>query len=214
VKSDNNSIRGFLFRAKPDGRPADVLVAWSTNEMAFELPAPPKACFDHLGRPHDISGKVLKLGRAPLYAVLDTGTQLQLVPAPQAPKRLPGEPSPVVLQALLPEESILLEKSAYKIPPGQTTTIPIFVYNFSAKPVRGRLTTSLSFESVGTTVPGQWGLEFPSQVEVAPGERKELSLRVNGVSTNSVSTATIRITGEFGRAGKPVLSVRLSPTVK
>ena len=214
VKAGNDSVRGFLFRAKPDGRPADVLVAWSTNEVAFELPKPPKACFDHLGRPRDISGKVLKLGRAPLYAVLATGTQLHLVPAPEAPKRLPGQPSPVVLQALLPEESILLEKSAYKIPAGQTTTIPIFVYNFSARPARGRLTTSMSFESAGTTAPAPWSLDLPTQVEVAPGERKELSLRLSGISTNGVDSASIRITGEFGKSGTPVLSVRLSPSVK
>ena len=48
---------------------------------------------------------------------------------PRLPKRLkslPGKASPVVFQALLPEDRIVLEKSAYKIPAGQTTSIPIF----------------------------------------------------------------------------------------
>ena len=72
----------------------------------------------------------------------------------------------------------------------------------------------MTFESAGPTTPGQWGLEFPNQVEVAPGERKELSLRLTGVSTNGVNTANLRITGEFGTPAKPLLSVRLLPSAK
>jgi hypothetical protein len=119
----------------------------------------------------------------------------------------------VVLQAVLPVETIVLAKSAYKIPAGQTT-IPIFLYNFGAKPARGRLSTSISFRSAKPSVPDPWSVEFPREVEVAPGERKELALRLTGVSTNGVADATIRITGEFGGAGKPVLSLNLVPWVK
>ena len=54
-----------------------------------------------------------------------------VVPPPDSPKLLPGKPSPVVLQAVIPEESIVLKQSAYRIPKGQTaTSIPIFLYNF------------------------------------------------------------------------------------
>ena len=209
LKAANDSIRGFLFQAKPDGRLADVLVAWSKNEAAFELPEPPKACFDHLGRECGVTGKVLTLGRAPLFVVLAGGTRLPLVSPSEAPKRLPGKPSSVVLQALLPEESIILEKSAYKVPPGQTTTIPIYLYNFGGKPARGRLSTSVAFEPAKLTVPEPWGIELPSDVEIAPGERKELALRLSGISTNGVESASIRITGEFESAARPVLSLRL-----
>ena len=52
------------------------------------------------------------------------------------------------------------------------------------------------------------------EVDVAPGERKELALRLTGVSTNGLECATIRVTGEFGSAGKPVLSFRLAPSPK
>ena len=45
----------------------------------------------------------------------------------------------------------------------------------------------------------------------APGERKELALLLAGVSTNGLECATIRVTGEFGSAGKPVLLFRLVP---
>ena len=213
LKTGSDSIHAFLFQARPDGYRADVLVAWSESETTIELPKPPKACFDHLGRAREVSGMVLDLSRAPLFVVLAGGTRLPLVPPPSPPKLLPGKPSLVVLQAVLPVETIVLAKSAYKIPAGQTT-IPIFLYNFGAKPARGRLSTSISFRSAKPSVPDPWSVEFPREVEVAPGERKELALRLTGVSTNGVADATIRITGEFGGAGKPVLSLNLVPWVK
>jgi hypothetical protein len=213
LKTGNNSVRAFLFRARPDGRRVDLLVAWSEGETTLELPKPPEACFDHLGRSGEAKGKVLKLGRAPLFVVLAGGTRLPLVPPLKPPKLLPGKPSCVVMQAVLPEETIVLEKSAYKVPAGQTT-IPIFLYNFGGKPARGRLSASLRFESAKPTVPDPWGVQFPAEVEVAPGERKELSLRLTGVRTNGVEAAAIRIAGEFGGAGKAVLSLNLAPGVK
>jgi hypothetical protein len=213
VKDGSNSIHAFLFRARPDGHRADVLVAWSEAGTAFELPKPPKACFDHLGRAREVTGKVLKLSRAPLFAVLDRGARLPLVPPPEPAKLEPGKPSFVVMQAVLPEASVVLEKSAYKVPAGQTTTIPIFLYNFGAKPARGRLSTPMSFKSAQPLIPDPWGVEFPREVDVAPGERKELALRLTGVSTNGVEAAAIRITGEFGVAGRAVLSLNLVPIV-
>jgi hypothetical protein len=211
LKTGSDPIHAFLFRARPDGRRAEVLVAWSERETVFELPKPPKACFDHLGRAHEITGQALKLSRAPLFVVLAGGTRLPLDPPPKPPQLLPGKPSSLVLQAVLPEASIVLDKSAYKVPAGQTTTIPIFLYNFGGKPARGRLSTSLSFKSVKPTVPGPWGIEFPGETEVAPGERKELALRLTDISTNGIENAVLRITGEFGAAGKPVLSLNLVP---
>jgi hypothetical protein len=211
VTTGNDLIRAFLFRARPDGQRADVLVAWSEAETAFELPKPPKACFDHLGRAHEAAGKVLKLSRAPLFVVLARGTRLSLDPPPKTPKLLPGKPSPLVLQAVLPEKTIVPDKSAYKIPAGQTTTIPIFLYNFGGKPARGRLSTSMSLKSANPIVPDPWGIEFPREVEVAPGERKELALRLTCAGTNGSDAAAMRITGEFGGAGKPVLSLNLVP---
>ncbi len=214
VRATNDSIRAYLFRARPDGGHADVLVAWSKSEAEFELPKPPSACFDHLGRACGVEGRVLKLGRAPLFAVLPTGTQLQLVPPPQAPERLAGKPAPLVLQALLPEESIVLGKSAYKIPAGPTASVPICLYNFGPKPARGRLSASVSLQPSKSATLDPWGAEMLREVDVAPGERKELALRLTGVSTNGLECATIRVTGEFGRAGKPVLSFRLVPSPK
>jgi len=59
-----------------------------------------------------------------------------------------------------------------------------------------------------------WLPEVLRDVDVAPGERKELALRLTGLGTNGLECATIRVTGEFGSAGKPVLSFRLVPSPK
>jgi hypothetical protein len=213
LRTGNDSIHAYLFRALPDGRRAEVLVAWSEAPTAFDLPKPPKACFDHLGRPREVTGKVLNLGRAPLFALLDRGTRLPLDPPPAPAKLEPGKPSPIVIQAVLPETSIVLAKSAYKVPAGETT-IPIFLYNFGKQPARGRLSTPMSFNSTRPLVSPPWEAELPAEVEVAPGERKELALRLTGVSTNDVEDAAIRITGEFGVAGSAVLSLNLVPALK
>jgi hypothetical protein len=213
VKDASNSVRAFLFRARPDGLSADVLVAWSEAGTTLELPKPPKACFDQLGRVREVTGKALKLSRAPLFVVLNRGTRLSLVPPPEPAKLEPGKPSFVVMQAVMPEASIVLEKSAYKIPSGQATTIPIFVYNFGSKPARGRLSAPMSFNSTRPMMSPPWGAELPGEVEVVPGERKELALRLTDVSTNGVESAAVRITGEFGSAGRAVLSLNLVPGV-
>ena len=211
VKAAGKQARAYLFRAKPDGRRADVLVAWSEGQTVLELPKPPQACFDHLGRARAVGGRTLKLDRAPVYALLASSTRLELTPPPPAPQRLPGKPSFVVLQALLPEDSIVGDKSAYKLPAGPTATVPIHLYNFGARPARGRLTASVSLESAGSAMPEPWGAELPGEVAVAPGERKELTLRLTGITTNGLKTATVRITGDFGPAGQPVLSLRFVP---
>jgi hypothetical protein len=214
VKATNDSIRAYLFRARPDGRRADVLVAWSKNEAELELPKPPSYCFDHLGRSCSGVGGLLKLGRAPLFAVLSPGTKLELTPPPKAPEWLAGKPAPVVLQALLPEQSIVLGKSAYKIPDGQTASVPIYLYNFGPKTARGKFNASVSLQQDGSATPESWGAEMMREVDVAPGERKELALRLTGLGTNGVECATIRVNGEFGSAGKPVLSFRMVPGPK
>ena len=75
-------------------------------------------------------------------------------------------------------------------------------YNFGAKTVRGRLRVS---------VPDGWTVEFPSDVEVAPGERKELKLNLTCAGIAASTDAGVRITGEFGDAGQPVLALRFTP---
>ena len=198
----NKTGQAYFFSAHPDGKRAVVVVAWAQDPTSVELPAAPVACFDHLGRSLPVAGKGLAVGSAPVYAVLPGGTQAKLLPPPKPAKRLPGEPGPVVLQALLPDERIVLDKSAYKLPAQPTNSIPVFVYNFGAEKAQGRLSL---------TVPQGWTGELPRVVDVAPGERKELALKLAPAGTNGWSEASVRITGDFGGESQPVLSVRFVP---
>ena len=61
------------------------------------------------------------------------------------------------------------------------------------------------------TVPEGWKGELPHELEVAPGERKALTLNLARAGTNGWSQANIRITGDFGAKGHPVVSLRLVP---
>jgi hypothetical protein len=194
--------QAYFFSARPDGKPAVVVVVWAELEASFELPTAPLACFDHLGRTCPVAGKVLKVGPAPVYAVLAKGAHPTLLPPPKPAKLLPGEPGPLVLQALLPQERIVLDRSAYKLPSTGTNAIPVFLYNFGAQKAQGELSLN---------VPEGWKGELPQTVEVAPGERKELALRLDYAGTNSWSEVSVRITGDFGAQGRPVLAVRFVP---
>ncbi len=202
VALTNNTGQGYFFSALPDGKPSDVLVVWAADKTSLELPTAPLACYDHLGRSRPVPGKVLPVGRAPLYAVMAKGAHPALVPPPKPAKLLPGEPGPLVLQALLPEQSIVLDRSAYKIASGRTNAIPVFLYNFGANQSQGRLTL---------TVPDGWQAELPGALEATPGQRKALTLNLARTATNSWKDATIRITGDFGALGRPVLAVRFVP---
>ena len=195
------SVRAFLFRAKPDGQPREVLVAWTTNRQdTLSLPVRPVAVFDHLGRRAD-GERPWWLTEAPVFAVLPKGAakRLALRLPPAVAERLGGRPSPVVLQALWPQDRLLLRRSAYRVKARHWETIPIFAYNFGPKAATGQLSVR---------APEGWQSRFVSRIELQPGDRQELPLLVYGeASTNSQS---LRIEGCFGAAGQAVLSLNLA----
>jgi hypothetical protein len=199
VQSTNVDVRGFLFRARPDGQEADVLVIWSENETTFELSKPPRASFDHLGRRRESKSTRLTVDRAPIYVMLAKDSRPALVPPPKPAKLLSGKPCALVLQAVLPDEDTVLDQSAHKFQPGVAKTIPIFLYNFGDRNARGKLDVS---------APATWKAELPATVEIAPGERKQLTLHLSA-APEAWTEAAIRITGDFGDAGKPLLAFRL-----
>lgn len=198
LDASQKTVHGYLFDAKPDGKSKTVLVIWSEKEEEFSLPKPPEACFDHLGRPRSIKGRSIKLTQAPLYVLLADGGKPATIPAPKTPELLSGKLTPVVIQAVLPSVDIALTKSAYQIAANQTNKIPIFVYNFGETKVHGRL---------NVTVPEKWSAEFPDEVDLAPGERKALTLSLISVKSWE-QAARVRINGDFGKAGDQVLALR------
>lgn len=198
VEAKDKGIHGYLFAAKPDGKPAEVLVIWSDGPGEFELPEPPVACFDHLGRRQVAIGKTLKLTRAPIFAVLDGGARPALIAPPEAAKASPEKPVPIVLQAVLPEQDIVLKKSAYKMAVNSSNTVPVYLYNFGTTAVHGRLNVA---------APENWSAEFAGETDLAPGERKEMPLILK-TGKDWDMAARVQINGDFGGAGQCVLALR------
>jgi hypothetical protein len=200
----NKAGQGYFFRAMPDGKPADVMVAWAKEETLFDLPATPLGCFDHLGRAHSAAGKSLKIGPQPLYVVFAKGAHPELKPSPERAKLLSGEPGRIVLQALVPVEDRSLEKSAYYLPKGQVKKFSVFAYNFGSKMAKGRLSCR---------APEGWSVEISPELEIAPMERREVEMKVTSVA-DGWSEGRIRISGDFGTAGEPGLSLGFVPVAQ
>ena len=194
--------QAYFFEAKPDGKEAVVMVAWAQHESSFELPQAPKACYDHLGRPRPVEGKRLTVGTTPLYAVLSKEGLPALVRPPRHPKPFKGTPSPVVLQALLPEQDVLVKESAYKLAAGKSQQVPVFLYNFGSAKAEGRLSV---------TGPEGWQLSLPATAEIVPGERRQLELQLSCGNGAEKAAQEVLIRGDFGPAGKPLLALRFLP---
>lgn len=189
-KVDDPDVRGYLFRARPDGKEKMVLVAWrkAKGQRKFKLDAPAHV-FDHLGRESEGSwvGE-LTLTNAPIYAVLQVDNPPPVDPPPTPPTTAPNAvPSGIVLQALVPRERVEQKQSAYKL---DGKPITCFAYNFGDKVTE----VSLKCSAEGVTIE-------PAMLRVAPGGREGFRVTVK-------SPGTVRIEG----AAKPqaaVLSFRV-----
>lgn len=204
----NGALRVYAFRAKPDGAARDVLVAWSRKGRA-PLPrlGEAAAVFDAYGRA--LPSLPESVDEAPVFAVLADGSAAALPleapcrvgAAPQA-----AEPSPVVLQTLLPQPRSRLDVQAHQVEAGRTNLVPIAVYNFGPETVRGRL-------SVGP-LPSGWRVALDAEaLELRPMERQVVALRVAvevGAGRTAIYGQTLTVRGAFGAAGSPVLAFRLA----
>ena len=105
------------------------------------------------------------------------------------------------IQALWPSEKAVLSKSAYHLSSQKSETVPLFVYNFADSPVTGQLRV---------TVPKGWQAGHFDRIQIAPQSRVELRLELD--CRKAVAPRLVEIlnaTGDFGAAGRPVLSMRL-----
>lgn len=205
LRPADENIRAYLFRAKPDGQTRDVLVAWAVEgESTLQFPRMPEAMFDHFGRASRSVLSAVRLGPTPVLVLFPAGTarQFDLSPSPASPRFEKGKPSPVVLQALWPSDKTDLKQSAYRVAAAQVEEIPVQVYNFSSRPVRGRFQVSAS---------AGWKVTFAQTVELAPQERKSMVLTVDGRAVSAREPGTVRLAGDFKGLGTPVLSLRLLP---
>ncbi len=196
-------VHGYAFRSQPDGKTATVMVLWAERQGNFPVPKGVLGVYDHLGRQGGRAGMTISLTRAPVFLVLRNERSLELIPPPPSPRVLPGKPSPVVLQALMPEKSVVLDKSAYTIKTGEQTQVPLFLYNFGSRPARGKLTIH---------APEGWSVsDLPASIEILPGQRQPVLCVLTCPPEPGKEPARLGIVGRFGDAGEAVLSMRFVP---
>jgi len=216
--------RVHAFRASPDGRERDVLVAWcvapgdwserGSCRTPWSLPAgiEPEECHDHLGRP--LGKELPDLRDGAVFVLLPPGSagRLPLEPPPAAAPLREGLPSPVVLQLDLPREG--LQKAGggkwshgyeHAVEPGATVEIPFFAYDFAERPAKGFVVVE-GLPPGARMEPARWEISLP------PGERVRFAAtyRAPAEMADSGAGSWIRLRGEFGDLGRPALAFRLA----
>ena len=148
----------YAFRAEPDGKAQDVLVAWAEREVdwpergrtrvVWPLPAAltPTAVTDYLGRSLG-STFPSPLTSAPVFVFLPSGQaeSLPLDPPPTADRPRRARPSPLVLQLSLPQSATMKvedrpwsEGYVYRLGHPSGMDLPLRAYNFGDRAIRGR----------------------------------------------------------------------------
>jgi len=208
------NARVIVFRAWPDGRERDVLVAWAEKKVdwpqrgktkvAFSVPEswPVQGVFDYLGRRLDEMPAAL--AAEALYVILPAGQTdaLKLTSVDRSLKR-EDQVCPVVLQVQIPRSAMVKiaplpwsQGYEYRIDPDKPYRLRMFAYNFGDESVKGAI------QVVGK--PSGWVLDRERwTVSVDPMGRKcfEATLTIP-----ADQAGTLRLTGDFGPAGKAALA--------
>lgn len=217
-----NDVNVYAFRAWPDGRESDVLVAWAEKEVDWDGRGrtsstwlPPVdlevlGAVDYLGRPL-ANALPATLTSEPVFLFLPAG-QAALLPLEPPPRLAPpreGAPSPMVLQLSLPRSATVRvedlpwsEGYAYSVKPGQALELPLHLYNFAPATARGRFQIERQ--------PADWALDLPQPafaVEPLGRQQTTATLRLGpGVKTRD---GWIALRADCGELGRPVLAFRV-----
>jgi hypothetical protein len=212
-------VHVYAFRARPDGVERDVLVAWCEGEFDWpergRMSAPwpiseslqVEAALDYLGRPLE-SRVPAELGAAPVFLVLPAGSSDALkLRSVAGETRRTGEASPIVLQFDVPGIEPVVrtvewtQEAAYEFAPGTEVKGNLTVYNLSEAKASGAL--QMVFQSTGEALSARiW------ELALEPMSSQDLALDLTIPSGSDQQDSWLRFTGDFGVAGKPVLSVR------
>jgi hypothetical protein len=209
IPKEEQSVRIYAFRSRPDGRQHDVLVIWSEKTTMWTLPASvhTEVVYDYLGRP---LGKNIpdKIDSAAVFVLLPEGAakELPLELSTHSSAFRGGKASPVVLQLQMHENSTNLDRQAHTVPSGTETNLNLFAYNFSNKAVSGTITVEHTPQGCKLT-PARW------EITLGPMERKSLPARVtiNASDSDAANEGWLKLRGDFAEAGRPVLAFRLLP---
>lgn len=199
--------RVYAFRAAPDGLERDVLVGWANRptRVSWLQDISPEAVYDYLGRPITTSLPA-NLTPLTLFIILASGdaTKLTLQQPVSGSAPRPGSISPVVLQLQMPRSTTNLDHQAHIIPAATPTGLGLFAYNFRRCKVSGTVTVQQA--------PANWEIA-PTRwtVVLEPMERMALPAHVIVPSAGAGATAAdwVKLQGDFGPAGRPVLAFRL-----
>ncbi len=218
-----SDVHVYGFRSRPDGRERDVLVAWTEKNVdwpdrgkatgSWELPEglTPEQGFDYLGREISVADPVA-VTSAPIFLVLPKGQCDELgLTRPQESARRVDEACPVVLQCTMPQGTA---KNIERIPwaseyehtveAGVPCRVPIHAYNFGSETVRGTV-------RFGELPPGCKAGPMKWEVEIEPMGRVELPAQITITKDTTAESDDIwlKLCGNFGEAGRPVLAFRL-----
>ncbi len=217
-QAGDDTAHVYAFRARPDGQPRDVLVAWvekradwpGRGRAVCDITLPEdidvEAAFDYLGRPLE-SRAPGQLRSSPVFLVLPehAADALELNTI-AAGKHRGGEASPVVFQLALQGSPPEIRQEAWTqepvrvFTPGNEHTCALYVYNLSHVPVQGRVNV--------VTTPGGWQTsEHTWNLRLEPMAREALTLTLSAPEA-SWEKAWIHFRGDFGTAGKPILAFR------
>ena len=220
---DTPNLHVYAFRARPDGKQRDVLVAWTEKNVdwsdrgkakcTWQLPEglTPEHCFDHLGRDISLTDPIT-LTSAPIFLLLpkDQCNGLSLTRPAEAPRRV-DHPSPIILQCAMPQGTAhdikripWASEYEYHIEPGTPCRVPIYAYNFGQQPVRD--TIRLQKLPPGCKAePTEW------QIELNPMDRAELrtQITITQDTTPDKDNLWFILRGNLGMPGPPVLAFRL-----
>lgn len=227
----DSRARVIAFRARPGGRSRDVLVAWSeapgdwsakgTSRAPSPLPAtlPVVAVHDHLGRLAAASAP-RELRDAAWFITMPEGAaeRLDLEPPLRSAARREGPAaSPIVLQLERPHASVRKIDGPrwshgyeHTVPAGRPSMLSVVVYNLSAEPHAGSIRVEAAPPGCSVRIRAD-----DTEIALDPLEARRLQVEYRGATARSdepdPANGAIRLRGEFGLAGRPVLSFRLAP---
>ncbi|MCC6154769.1 MAG: hypothetical protein IT367_13465, partial [Candidatus Hydrogenedentes bacterium] len=212
------NVHVYAFRAKPQGKSKDVLVAWTEGEGDWpnrgkeRAPWPVKeplkieAAYDCLGRPLNAAAPG-ELRPDAVFLVMPEGESKRLTwRTVTSSKTREGLASRVVLQFDAPNTPPVQRtiewspEAAYELAPGATLDATLTIYNLGDTAVAG----TVALEKL----PDGWRADTAQwQVALEPMGQETVRLHVTTTKDSPAGDVWLGVSGAFGEADRPVVAV-------